>query len=69
MVAIVVTRLARDRVKYLIPLAKEDIVSSMGAVRNNVSPRIAKRTTACISLCYARSAQIYLHPSCASSAS
>jgi hypothetical protein len=69
MVAIVVIMLARDRVKYLIPLAKVVMVSSMGAVRNNVSPRIAKRTTAWISVCYARSAQIYLHPSCASPSS
>lgn len=43
------TTLMRDRVKMLNPSEKADTVSSKGAVRKSVSPRIAKRTTALIS--------------------
>ena len=34
-----------DLVNVETPLANEDMVSSMGAVRNSVSPFIANRTT------------------------
>jgi hypothetical protein len=54
MVAIVLMILSRDLVKKCTPLAKVDMVSSMGAVRKSVSPRIAKRTTVLVSGCRAR---------------
>lgn len=44
-VATVQIILKRDRVNICRPFATEETVSSMGAVRKRVSPRIAKRTT------------------------
>lgn len=57
------TRFALDLVKRCMPFATDDSVSSMGAVRNSVSPRIANRTTTCVSTGTARTKQRYVHPS------
>lgn len=47
--AMVQIKFLLDLVKMLTPPAKVEMVSSIGAVRNKVSPRMAKRTTADIS--------------------
>ena len=49
-VAIVIITFRRVLVNICMPFAKVDIVSSIGAVRNSVSPLIAKRTTASVSV-------------------
>jgi hypothetical protein len=48
-VAMVMTTLRRVRVNMPMPFANVLMVSSIGAVRNSVSPLMAKRTTASVS--------------------
>lgn len=60
----VVKMFIRDRVKMWKPVEEAEIKSSKGAVRKSVSPRIAKRTTASVSIYNVRMARIYPHPSC-----
>lgn len=61
--AMVHMTLAFDLVNIRVPLASDDMVSSMGAVRNSVSPLIAKRTTSAISTYSVQPCKMYLHPS------
>src|SRR5690242_14755578 len=49
-VAIVIKTFRRVRVNMPMPFAKDEMVSSIGAVRNSVSPLMAKRTTARVSV-------------------